>query len=199
MGFNSFTAAAGATAEIQPLSATSAPFILCGAAHTGWNILNNDDSLSSAAQSLQNIPIESAQVPDCGAGSNSFKGKAVPTAGLASANSWESVTTGNGYEATASNAVASLSPCPADITQLALGVSCGMIIPVAATAQGTGTSTQLQIVTFATFNVTSNGTGGNPRFCGTYVVPSALALQGQGAYGVHCNTGGQVCMVKLAA
>jgi len=197
MGINSIKAAASATAEVQPLVATAAPFIVCGAAHTGWNILNNDGTINSSANNLTNIAIEGPQVPDCGAGSSTFKGKAAPGAGLVPAGSWEGVTTGNGYNSTAANAVASLAPCPSDITTLT--GTCGMIIPVAAAAQGVGTATQLQIVTFATFNVTSNGSGGNPRFSGTYVAPAYLATQGQSAFGVHCITGNQICMVKLAS
>lgn len=197
MGINSIKASASATAEVQPLVASAAPFILCGAAHTGWNILNNDETINGAANNLTNIAIEGPQVPDCGAGSSTFKGKAAPGAGLVPAGSWEGVTTGNGYKATAANAVATLTPCPADITTLT--GACGMVIPVAAAAQGVGTATQLQIVTFAIFNVTSNGTGGNPRFSGTYVAPADLATQGQAAFGVHCNTGNQICMVKLAS
>jgi hypothetical protein len=197
LGFNTFTVSAGATAGIQPLMAVSSPFIICGAAHTGWNILNNDNSINStSATQLQDIPIQAPQVPTCGAKSNSFKGQAAPGAGAIGLNTWVNVTTGNGYNAATSNAVASLVPCPADITTLT--GSCGMIIAIAGSAQGNGGSTQMQIVNFAVFNVTAHP-GGNPRFSGTYVGPSSLATQGQGAYGVRCTAGSQVCMVKLAS
>lgn len=197
IGVNSVKASATAIAEVQPLVATSAPFILCGAAHTGWNILNNDGTINTSnASALQNIPVEGPQVPDCGAGSSTFKGKAASGAGLVPASSWEGVTTGNGYNAVAANAVAGLTPCPTDMS--AFAGTCGMVVPVAAAAQGVGAATQLHIVNFVTLNVTG-AVGGNPRFSGTYAAPSNLALQGQAAFGVHCISGSQICMVKLAS
>lgn len=195
IGVNNFTVTAGATASIDPLAATASPFIVCGASQNGWGILDNSGNIITPPPVLNNIPIESAQVPTCGAGSDAFKGKAAPGAGLVAANSAEAITTGNGYNSTASNAVAALSPCPPTFTT---PTTCGMIIPIASSAQGTGSSTTMQIATFAIFNVTYNPDG-NPRATGTYVAPSYLALQGRAAFGVHCNTGSQVCMVKLSA
>ena len=195
IGFNSFTASASATAEIQPLAAVASPFIVCGASQTGWGILDNSGAIINPPPALNNIPIESAQVPTCGAGSNAFKGKADQAAGLVAANSTEAITTGNGYNAVASNAVASLAPCPATFSTV---TTCGMIIPIASAAQGTGSSTVMQIATFAIFNVTYDPNG-NPRATGTYVAPSYLATQGRAAFGTHCNAGSQICMVKLAS
>lgn len=208
MGIDSIKASASATAEVQPLVSTAAPFILCGAANTGWNILNNDGTINNgAAKNLVNIAIEGPQVPDCisprgqsvESNGSAFKGLAASTSGLAPAGSWEGITTGDNnvpWNATTSNAVASQSPCPTDMSTFA--GTCGMIIPVAATSRGTGSSTELQIATFAIFNVTGV-VGGNPRFTGTYVAPADLALQGQAAFGVHCISGSQICMVKLAS
>ncbi|GAC1592961.1 MAG: hypothetical protein NVS3B21_13380 [Acidimicrobiales bacterium] len=199
MGINDFTAAATATAQIQPLIATGSPFLLCGAANTGWNILSNSNQILPSASNLINIPLESSQVPTCGAGSSAFKGKAAPSSGLASAGGyWAPAQPGNGYKASVANRVAGLSPCPADIATLAVNATCGLIVPVASGAKGTGVNTTMVIVTFAIFNITANS-GGNPRYSGTFVAPANLATLGQGAYGVHCAAGNEICLVKLTS
>ncbi|GAC1540337.1 MAG: hypothetical protein NVS3B12_27170 [Acidimicrobiales bacterium] len=199
MGVNSFTAAATATAQIQPLVATGSPFIICGAANTGWNILSNTNQILPSASNLINVPIESSQVPTCGAGSAAFKGKAAPTPGLATAGGyWAPAQPGNGYKGTTANRIAGLNPCPTDISTLASGATCGLIMPVASGAKGTGVNTTMLIVTFAIFNITANQ-GGNPRYSGTYVAPASLATLGQGAYGAKCATGNQICLVKLTS
>lgn len=195
IGINRFNAAASATAEVQPIVGVTSPFILCGAAHTGWNILDNGNQINvPAAQQLINIPLQSDQVPTCGARSDDFKGKASQNTGVINADTWVGITPGNGYNALTANSVSTLAACPPDIS--ALTGSCTMIIPVASSAQGTGVNTQLQIATFAAFTVSPSSNGGT-KYTGTFVAPQYLAGEGQGAYGVRCNAGNELCLAKL--
>lgn len=197
IGINRFSATATATAEVQPLVSASAPFIVCGASDNGWHILNNDGTLNVAnAKNLGQIAVQGSNtVPNCGADSASFKGKAA-TGPPASIGGLEGVTVGNGFRTGIATSVAGLSPCPDLNTGTIPAGGCGMVIPIASAAEGTGSSTQMLIANFAIFNVVPGPTG-TAKYLGTFVAPSALADSGPGAFGVHCETGSQVCVVKL--
>ena len=196
LGVNGYSAHAQATATIQPIVAVSTPFIVCGAAQNGWNFLNPDGTINAAYLANKTIPIQQAQVPDCGAGPNKFKGVGAPT-GPVSVGTWENVTAGNGYSSVVANAVAGQTPCPADVTQIPAS-GCAMIIPIASTARGT-TTVQLYIANFAIFMVTpASGTNGL-KYQGAFMAPANLALLGTGAFGVHCTAGNQICTAKLSA
>ena len=197
IGINRFSATAKATAEVQPLVSVNAPFIVCGASDNGWHILNNDGTLNVAnAEKLGQIAVQGSNtVPTCGADSASFKGKAADGP-PASIGGLEGVTVGNGFKSGIATTVAGLSPCPDLNTGTIPAAGCGMIIPVASAAEGTGSSTKMFIANFAIFNVVPgpNGTG---KYLGTFVAPASLAESGPGAFGVHCATGSQVCVIKL--
>jgi hypothetical protein len=200
VGISKYSAAAKATATVQPLVSTGAPFILCGAAQNGWNILNPDDSINiPAAQQLINIPLQRSNVPDCGAGNSKFDGLGADN-GPIGIGQWEDVTNGNRYSSTVDNAVAGQTPCPADPTQIP-NSGCAILVPIADNARGTST-VQMHVVAFGIFlvaPVTSSGGGlAGTKFVGTFLAPANLALLGQGAFGVHCAAGTQVCTVKLA-
>ena len=198
VGINGYSAHAKATATVQPVVASSSPFIVCGAAMNGWNILNPDGSINitAAEATLINIAIEGPHVPNCGAHDQSWKGKSGPT-GPVGIGQWQNTTDGNGYNAVAANAVAGQTPCPADLGTNPIPASgCGLLLPIADNARD-GATMQLHIVAFAIFFVTP-GQGGNPRYQGTFVAPASLALLGQGDFGVHCAAGVQVCTAKLS-
>ncbi|GAC1305276.1 MAG: hypothetical protein NVSMB16_00730 [Acidimicrobiales bacterium] len=197
MGLNTFNARASATAEVQPLVSASAPFIVCGASDTGWNMLSNDGTIDVVkALRLGQIPVQGAQVPTCGAPSNSFKGKAALNSGPGSIGALMGVTVGNGFNAVISSTVAGLIPCPDLNTGTIPAGGCGMIIPIASGAQGGASGTQMVIANLGVFNVVPGPTG-TGKFLGTFVVPSTIAQSGPGAFGVHCATGTQICVVKL--
>lgn len=197
IGINRFNATARATAEVQPLVSASAPFIVCGASDTGLNILNSDGTINlNRARGLGQFAVEGSNtVPTCGADSAAFKGLAAdgPPAGI---GSLEGVTTGDRFKAGLPSAVAALAPCPDLNTGTIPAGGCGMIIPIASAAQGTGSSTKMLIANFGVFNVVPGPTG-TGKYLGTFVAPATLATSGPGAFGVHCATGAQVCVIKL--
>jgi len=195
VGINSYAAPATATAAIQPLVSTGAPFILCGASDNGYDILNAFDQITSNAMNLQNIPLQSANPPACGAPTSKFDGQGYWNNSV-SAGSWESVVPGNGSSTTTANQVAGLVPCPSDPTQIP-STGCGMIVPVASRANTDPSNPQLLIVTFAIFNVVPTNGDAGAKYLGTYVPPSVEAVGGAGAFGVHCTSGVQVCTTVL--
>lgn len=197
MGLNRFSARASATATVQPLVSASAPFIVCGASDTGWNILTNSGSIDvTKALRLGQIPVQGSQVPTCGAPNNSFKGKAAPNSPPAVIGGLMGITPGNGFNAVISSTVAGLLPCPDLTTGTIPQGGCGMIIPIASGAEVGPSGTQMRIANLGVFNVVPGGTG-RAKFIGTFVAPSTMAQSGPGAFGVHCAAGTQICVVKL--
>lgn len=200
VGISDYSSHGTAAATVQPLVSTGSPFILCGAAQNGWNILNPNDSINvSAARQLINIPLQRSNVPDCGAGNSKFDGLAGQS-GPVGIGQWANVTNGNAHVAAVDNAVAGQSPCPPDPNNIP-AAGCALLVPIADNARGTSTI-QMHIVAFGIFQVTAvassgGGTGGT-KFQGTFVAPANLALLGGGDFGVRCQTGSQVCIVKLA-
>jgi hypothetical protein len=131
------------------------------------------------------------KVPDCGAPSAKFTGKADPGVTFVTAGSYESVQQGNGYSSSLANQVAGQKPCPDGGPY----DDCYMIIPIADGPGGTANNPLLHITDFGVFHVTS-GQGGNPRYSAQFVAPVTMA-DGGGLAGQRCAVGSRVCVAQL--
>ena len=54
----------------------------------------------------------------------------------------------------------------------------------------------MRITNFGVFNAVPGGTG-RAKYLATFVAPAWRAQSGPGAFGVHCASGSQVCVVKV--
>src|SRR5579864_827103 len=203
IGVNQYSASSASTATVQPLASVGSPFIVCGAANLGWNFLNADNTINvTAAQQLQNIPLEWSQLGkgyDCNAPSSKFKGLASQNNGEVGPGQYESITNGNRYSATVANQVAGEVPCPPDINAMPISSPCDMIVPIAAGSNTDSSNPELLIVNFAIFQVSPASNAQGIKYSGTFVAPSAVAAVGSGVFGAKCEIGSQVCVAKLVA
>ena len=178
-GFDSTPASSAAKAFISNfVGGTGSPFIVCGVlgAHASdaqplawaYNLVTPNSgggySLVPGAAG-QYYQIQGSQNPTCGADSNTFKGKgdgkkldALPID--------TGITTGNGFQNNIQLSVAGLIPCKAGDTVFN---GCGMLIPIADSASGSGNGTKMHVVTWLAWQVW--GSGNSYTFVGSSFDP----------------------------
>jgi Flp pilus assembly protein TadG len=211
VGSKIFTAKGASTATVQPLKGTSAPFIVCGVSSGDWPILDpviqgrpiTINVANAVAAGIQ--PLQAAKVGTCGAGS-AFKGKADsdqeitldPNDGSCTYPcGYADADNGNGYDAEIRDSVAGTVPCP-DGTGSTATLDCDMLLPIADSGFGNGSSIKMHVVAWGIFHVTGDGHG-NPKYYGQFVAPGKIATGGVGGQGQQCNVGSNVCVIKLVA
>ena len=161
--FNHTTAGTHATAVIQNfVGGTASPFVVCGSTTnpSDYDILTQapDGTYTVKPTAMDKFYVlESSHTPVCGAGSSGFKGQA-GSAPLV-LNQLNGVGTGNGNSGNVTAQLVGTTACtPAQIAALSFD-GCGVLIPIATYAQGTGAGTQAYLVAWTVWNVWGDGKG----------------------------------------
>jgi Flp pilus assembly protein TadG len=159
LGISGFSASASATAQIEALRSGSSPFMICGldAAHHGFDppllVASGSSWVINPAAIGQSYALHGPSVPDCGAGSNSFKGLTdggtdVPVPG------WWQADTGV-HAGPVRNVVARGDACTTT-DGFDNWTGCTIVVPICADGQGSGNSTELYCVRFGLFRVSQS-------------------------------------------
>ncbi|HET9771182.1 MAG TPA: pilus assembly protein TadG-related protein [Acidimicrobiia bacterium] len=179
VGIDGFSAAASATAQIQALRAGSSPFMICGldAGHRGfdpplllaegstWKI--NPDAVN------QSYGLHGPQVPDCNAGSSSFKGLADGEA-VVSVPGWWPGDTGV-HAGPIRNVVARADACTAT-EGFDNWTGCTIVVPICVDGRGTGSGADLYCVRLGVFRVSQSHQNAHEAV----FVGAAVVSEGQG-------------------
>jgi hypothetical protein len=174
LGIEGFSASAVATAQIQALREGSSPFLICGldSSEQGFDppLLVQSGSTWTVNPAAVNRTYEmhAPQVPDCGAGSDSFKGLADPSAVVGVPGWWAGET--GVHAGPIRNVVAGPGGCTTtDDFDTAAG--CTLIVPICVDGNGTGTAVEFFCVRFGVFHVSqSNANSHEAVFLGAGVV-----------------------------
>jgi hypothetical protein len=159
VGIDGFSASAAATAQIQALRSGSSPFMICGldGDHRGFDpplLLAAGSSWAINPEAVnQTYGLHGPQVPDCNAGSNSFKGLADNDA-VVSVPGWWPGDTGV-HAGPIRNVVARADACTTT-DGFDSWTGCTIIVPICVDGRGTGTSADLYCVRFGAFRVTQS-------------------------------------------
>lgn len=188
---DSVTARATAAATIQTfVGGTGSPFIVCGNPEMdGWPLLGADgriDPISAAA--VGRIDLQAAQLKRCGAGA-AFKGKIESGTVIGSLPADIAAENGNGFNQNIQVQVLGASPCtPEDIDKISANqsISCDIILPIADSGSGNGTSITMHGVAWAIFRISGNGSG-NPKYWGEFVGSNAYVSGGRTSTDVPGN------------
>lgn len=156
LGIQAFSASAAATAQIQALREGSSPFLICGldSSKQGFDppILLQSGSawVINPAAVNRTYELHAPQVPDCGAGSNSFKGLADPSAVVGVPGWWAAET---GVQAgPIRNVVAGPNACTTT-GGFGTAAGCTLVVPICVDGNGTGSSVEFYCVRFGIFRV----------------------------------------------
>lgn len=178
LGISGFSASASATAQIEALRAGSSPFMICGldAAHGGFDppllLASGSSWVVNPAAVGQTYGIHGAQVPDCGAGSNSFKGLTDGETDVAVPGWWTADT--GVHAGPVRNQVVRSDACTTT-DGLDNWTGCTIIVPICVAGQGGGNSTRLYCVQFGVFQVSqSHANAHTAVFIGAGVVQDGL-------------------------
>jgi len=159
VGISGFSASASATAQIEALRSGSSPFMICGldAVHHGFDpplLLPSGSSwIINPAAVGQTYDLHGPQVPDCGAGSNSFKGLTDGSAAVTVPGWWPA---GTGVQAGPVRNVVARGDACTTTDGFDNWTGCTIIVPMCVDGQGSGTSTQLYCVRFGLFRVSQS-------------------------------------------
>jgi hypothetical protein len=171
-GFKQTAATTTASALVSNfVGGTGSPFIVCGDRDTmpagtsnplswSYDLIHSNGAggynLTSGAVGSY-YQVQGSQNPSCGASSSTFKGKGSGET-IDSLPYLSGITTGNGFQNNIQLAVAGIVPCQAGATTFD---GCGMLIPIADYGTGSGTGTQMDIVTWLAFQVWGSGNSYN--------------------------------------
>jgi Putative Flp pilus-assembly TadE/G-like len=159
LGIAGFSATASATAQIEALRSGSSPFMICGldAAHHGFDppllLASGSSWVINPAAVGQSYALHGPQVPDCGAGSNSFKGLTDGSTDVPVPGWWQGDT--GVHAGPIRNVVARGDACTTT-DGFDNWTGCTIIVPMCVDGQGSGTSTQLYCVRFGLFRVSQS-------------------------------------------
>jgi len=158
LGISGFSATASATAQIEALRGGSSPFMICGldsgaggfdpplllASGSSWVV--NPDAVNHT------YDIHGPQVPNCGAGGNSFKG--LTDGGTYDVPGWWNADTGV-HAGPVRNQVVGGDACTTtdDFDNF---TGCTIVVPICVDGQGSGSSIQLYCVDFGVFQVSQS-------------------------------------------
>jgi hypothetical protein len=146
---------------------TGSPFVICGDRSTmpsgfspatdwSYDLVTPNGSggyVIKAAAVNKYYQVQGSQNPSCGGDSNTFKGKSDGFV-IKNVPYWDGITTGNGFSNQIQISVAGLTPCAPGVDTFN---GCGMLIPIADVATGSGTGTQVHIVTWLAWQVWGSG------------------------------------------
>jgi hypothetical protein len=207
---------------------TGSPFITCGIQETmpantanplewAYDLARPNGSggyTVNQAMVGRYFQIQGSDNPTCGAASNTFKGLGDGLE-IGSVPTYTGIVGGNRFESHADLSIAGLAACPQGNSQLELN-GCGMLIPVADRADGSGTTTRMHVVTWLAWQVWGSGNsysfgdshvpvgttcgnpiapGGDMKYCGRLL--GAVSVTGGSTSGP--GTAGQPHVLKLSA
>lgn len=159
VGIDGFSAAADATAQVQALRSGSSPFMICGldSAHRGFDppLLLADGStwtINPAAVN-QTYGLHGPEVPDCNAGSDSFKGLADDDAAVSLPGWWPGDT---GVHAGPVRNVVARSDACTTTEGFDNWTGCTIVVPICVDGRGTGSGADLYCVRFGVFRVSQS-------------------------------------------
>ena len=194
LGISGFSASASATAQIEALRSGSSPFMICGldAAHHGFDppllLASGNSWVVNPAAVGQTYPLHGPQVPDCGAGSNSFKGLTDGSTDVAVPGWWQADT--GVHAGPIRNVVARGDACTTT-DGFDNWTGCTIVVPICTNGQGSGNSTQLYCVRFGLFQVSQSHQNAHEAvFLGAGVV-----RDGQGG---HKPVANEARLIKLS-
>ena len=194
LGISGFSAQAAATAQIEALRSGSSPFMICGldAAHHGFDppllLASGSSWVVTPASVSQTYALHGPQVPDCGAGSDSFKGLADDTATVGVPGWWPGDT--GVHAGPIRNVVARADACTTT-DGLDNWTGCTLVVPICVDGRGSGTSTDLYCVRFGVFRVSQSHQNAHQAvFLGAGVV-----RDGQGG---HKPVANETRLIKLS-
>jgi len=159
LGISGFSASASATAQIEALRAGSSPFMICGldAAHGGFDppllLASGSSWVVNPAAVGQTYGIHGPQVPDCGAGSNSFKGLTDGSTNVAVPGWWQSDT--GVHAGPVRNEVVRSDACTTT-DGFDNWTGCTIVVPICVQGQGSGSGVQMYCVHFGVFSVSQS-------------------------------------------
>ncbi|MEW6474954.1 MAG: pilus assembly protein TadG-related protein [Actinomycetota bacterium] len=159
LGIDGFSASAAATAQIQALREGSSPFLICGldSSRRGFDPPLLVESAGSWAVNPAAINrtygLHGPDVPDCGAGSESFKGLADNSVVVPVPGWWQSDT---GVKAgPIRNVVARGDGC-GTTEGFDNWTGCTLVVPICVTGRGTGSGAEFYCVRFGVFRVSQS-------------------------------------------
>jgi hypothetical protein len=186
---------------------TAAPFITCGVRATKLSTFTDPDpnawSFDLLAPSAGGYTIQPGAVgkyyelqdsdtPGCGADSATFKGLGDSTQKIAVVPGNYNITPGNANSNNAEITVAGIQACPPGTNQIYSG--CGMLIPVADNAAGSGQSIDVHLVSWLAWQVW--GSGNSYQFSGNNSDPLGTSCKNPISYR---NFNGKYCGKLLGA
>ena len=176
LGIDGFSASAVATAQIQALRQGSSPFLICGldSSQQGFDpplLLQSGSTWTiNPAAINQTYELHAPQVPDCGAGSESFKGLGDGSAVVPVPGWWEGET--GVHAGPIRNIVARADGCTST-DGFNTSAGCTLIVPICVDGNGTGTAVEFYCVRFGIFRVSqSNANSHEAVFLGAGIVRS---------------------------
>jgi Flp pilus assembly protein TadG len=179
LGVSTFSASATAKAQIQALREGSSPFMICGldGAHNGFAtpllLASGSNWVFNPAAVGQSYGIHGPQVPDCGTGSNSFKGLVDDGSPFSMPGWWPGDT---GVKAgPVRNQLARPDACE-DKTDFDTSDGCTILVPVCVDGRGTGSHADLYCVKFGAFRVYQS----HPNAHEAVFLGAAVVRNGQG-------------------
>jgi Flp pilus assembly protein TadG len=159
LGIQGFSASATATAQIQSLRQGASPFMICGldSAHKGFDPpllqASGDSWAINPAAVNASYALHGPQVPDCGAGSNSFKGLVDDEAPIGVPGWWPDDT--GVHAGPVRNTVARSDACTTT-ESFDSWTGCTIIVPICVNGRGNGSSAELYCVRFGVFRVSQS-------------------------------------------
>jgi Flp pilus assembly protein TadG len=159
LGISGFSASASARAQIEALRSGSSPFMICGldAAHHGFDppllLASGSSWVVNPAAVGQTYDLHGPQVPDCGAGSDSFKGLADDTVTVSVPGWWPGDT---GVHAGPTRNVVARGDACTTTDGFDNWTGCTIVVPICVDGRGNGTSTDLYCVRFGVFRVSQS-------------------------------------------
>jgi len=194
LGISGFSASASATAQIEALRSGSSPFMICGldAAHGGFDppllLASGSSWIVNPAAVNQSYALHGPQVPDCGAGSTSFKGLTDGATDVSVPGWWQADT--GVHAGPIRNVVARGDACTTT-DGFDNWTGCTIVVPICTAGQGSGTSAQLYCVRFGVFRVSQSHQNAHEAvFLGAGVV-----RDGQGGHKPAAN---EARLIKLS-
>jgi hypothetical protein len=185
---------------------TAAPFITCGIRDTmppgladpyewSFDLLTANGSAGYKIQPAavgKHYEIQDSDTPTCGGDSGTFKGLGDSSQKIAVVPGTYNITPGNANNNNAEISVAGVKACPPGENQIYNG--CGMLIPVADRAAGSGQSMEVHLVTWLAWQVW--GSGSSYTFSGTSSDPVGTSCKKPISYR---NFNGKYCGKLLGA
>jgi Flp pilus assembly protein TadG len=156
VGISGFSASASATAQIEGLRSGSSPFMICGldGGHNGFDppllLASGAGWAINPAAVNQTYGLHGPQVPDCGAGSNSFKGLADDQALPAVPGWWPGDT---GVHAGPVHDIVARSDACTTTDGFDNWTGCTILVPLCVDGRGNGHNTDLYCVYLGVFRV----------------------------------------------